>query len=124
MAIHIEPKSETPVFQQVIGHVKAAIARGAWRPDELIPSVRQMAATALVNPNTIAKAYRELEREGIIYTRRGLGVFVAEGAQARCRKDGQATFRERLQQLVKDARGSGIDEEALRDAVEEALSGT
>ena len=76
MILRVDIKSATPVFEQIVREVKSVIARGASQPGDMIPSVRQMAGQLLVNPNTVAKAYRDLEREGILYTRRGHGAFV------------------------------------------------
>ena len=72
MNIRVDPSLSVPVFQQIVDEVKSVIARGACAPGEMIPSVRQMAAQALINPNTVARAYRDLEREGIVTTRRVL----------------------------------------------------
>ena len=121
MLIHVDGHSHTPVFQQIVGQVKAAVARGACRPGEMIPSVRQMAAQALVNPNTVAKAYRELEREGILTTRRGLGVFVAESAPQNCQEERRTALRRRLTEVVAEAKRAGVTTAELRQLLTEVL---
>ena len=121
MLIHVNGNSYDPVFQQIVDQVKAAVARGACQAGEMIPSVRQMAAQALVNPNTVAKAYRELERDGVITTRRGLGVSVAPDAPARCRRDRLSALRDKVAETVTEARRAGIPEDALRAVFEKAL---
>src|SRR5208283_5481637 len=104
MNIRVDPSLSVPVFQQIVDEVKSAIARGACEPGEMIPSVRQMAAQALINPNTVARAYRDLEREGIVTTRRGLGVFVGESATKLCRNGRREDIRGKLEELAAEAR--------------------
>jgi len=121
MMIRVDPSSNVPVFQQVVNEVKSAIARGAIMPGEVIPSVRQMAADTLLNPNTVAKAYRELEREGIVYTRRGLGIFVAERAGPLTRTDRREELNDRIRKLIAEARRAGMTTQEIRSLVEAAL---
>jgi len=78
MIIHVDPSDGIAIFQQIVQQVKYKIACGAVEPGEQLPSVRQLAAKLRINPNTVAKAYTELEREGIISTRRGMGCYVAD----------------------------------------------
>ena len=77
MHIHIDNASGRPVYQQIIDQVKRDIALGRLALEEKLPTVRQLAAQLAINPNTIAKAYRQLEQEGIIVTKPGTGAFVA-----------------------------------------------
>ncbi len=77
MQVQIDNASGRPVYQQIIDQVKRDIALGRLALEEKLPTVRQLAAQLAINPNTIAKAYRQLEQEGIIVTRPGAGAFVA-----------------------------------------------
>ena len=77
MQIRIDNAGARPVYQQIIDQVKRDIALGRVKPAEKLPTVRELAAQLAINPNTIAKAYRQLEQEGIIVTRAGAGAFVA-----------------------------------------------
>jgi len=77
MQFRIDSASGRPVYQQIIDQVKRDIALGRLERDEKLPTVRQLAAQLAINPNTIAKSYRQLEREGIITTKPGAGTFVA-----------------------------------------------
>jgi len=115
----IDANSDVPVFQQIVDGVKSAIARGAYRPDEAIPSVRRMAAEVLVNPNTVAKAYRDLEREGVIQTQRGKGLFVSPDAPDLCREDRRNTIFRKLDALVAEAQAAGIPASELAKAIAE-----
>jgi GntR family transcriptional regulator len=92
----ISPATGVAIYQQLINQVRAGIARGQLRPNERLPSVRELSQTLVVNPNTIARAYTELEREGVLYTRPGLGVFVAEAPPPVAKR----TRRERLLKAV------------------------
>ena len=77
MRLRVDPKSG-PIFEQIVAGVKAAIARGELAPGEKLPSARALAEELKVNPNTVIRAFLELEREGITETRRGLGTYVRE----------------------------------------------
>jgi len=77
----VEFHSGVPVYRQIIHHVQAAIADGRLRPEDQLPTVRALHQQLNVNPNTVAKAYRELELAGLITTQRGSGCFVAPSAE-------------------------------------------
>lgn len=83
MAVRLNPASGTPLYLQLVEHLKHAIATGAIRPGEQLPSVRKMAEDLVINPNTVVRAYRELERDAIVELRHGSGVFVRESVSAR-----------------------------------------
>ena len=78
MEFRIDPSSRLPIYRQLREQFRQAVARGILRPRQRMPSVRELSRTLVVNPNTIARVYTELEREGSLNTRPGLGVFVAE----------------------------------------------
>ena len=96
MEFRIDPASRLPIYRQLRDQVREAVARGRLEPEERLPSVRELSRTLVVNPNTIARVYTELEREGLINTRPGLGVFVARPKAELTRK----VRRERLQKVV------------------------
>lgn len=77
MLIRITATDTRPIYLQIMDEVRRAIVLGLTEADDALPSVRQLAADLRVNPNTVQQAYRELEREGVVYTRRGRGTFVA-----------------------------------------------
>jgi GntR family transcriptional regulator len=78
MQFQIQTSSRTPIYEQLAEQIRQAIAFGQAKPDERLPSVRQLSRELLVNPNTIARTYQELEREGLLVSRPGLGIFVAQ----------------------------------------------
>lgn len=100
--------SDVPVHEQIAQRVKFAIGRGAFAPGAQLPSVRGLARDLLVNPNTVVRVYRRLETEGLIYTRRGKGVFVQDAAADRCQGDGEALVRRALRDAVELAGRAGI----------------
>ena len=77
MEFNIDPTSRLPIYRQLRNQFREAAARGKLQPDQRLPSVRELSRTLVVNPNTVARMYTELEREGLLNTRPGLGVFVA-----------------------------------------------
>ena len=82
MQFVIEAEDPRPVFQQIVDEVRRGVATGVLRPEDPLPTVRQLAKDLRVNPNTVQQAYRELERGGEAYVRRGVGTFVARGRKA------------------------------------------
>jgi GntR family transcriptional regulator len=78
----IDDNNPVPIFQQIVNRLTSAVAAGVYKPGELVPSVRQQALQLLVNPNTVQRAYEHLERDGLLVSRRGSGMAVADGAPA------------------------------------------
>jgi GntR family transcriptional regulator len=81
--LRLNPASGTPLYLQLVEHLKHAIANGTIKAGEHLPSVRRMAEDLVINPNTVVRAYRDLESEGIVELRHGSGVFVSESVAAR-----------------------------------------
>jgi GntR family transcriptional regulator len=79
----IDPKSSTPIFRQIADQLRRAIDSGVYKPGEQLPSLRAMAVDIKVNPNTVQRAYDALEREGVVETRRGIGIFVVSANRNR-----------------------------------------
>src|SRR5216683_5257742 len=87
MLFRPNPSLGVPIYLQLIEQVKHAIETGALRPGDQLPGIRPLAQELVMNPNTVAKAYRELEHEGIIELRHGAGAFVSENARAKKLRD-------------------------------------
>lgn len=115
LKITVDLKSDLPPSEQLAQQVRFAVAAGDLAVGDRLPSVRVLAVEALVNPNTVGKAWRDLEREGVLDSRPGDGVFVAEGAFDLCVAARDALLRERVERLVGDALSAGLS----RDDVEE-----
>src|SRR5215218_10238031 len=114
MLIDLDLSDGRPLYQQIVDEVRRAVALGDLGPEEPLPSVRALAADLRVNPNTVQQAYRELERAGVIYSRRGQGTFVAHPSGPGER---DLLVREVAERALKEARRYGIDPEELADAV-------
>ena len=78
MGFHISTASRLPIYQQLAQQIRETIARGELQPEASLPSVRQLSRELVVNPNTVARAYTELEREGLLISRPGRGIYVAQ----------------------------------------------
>ena len=113
MQIHISPHDGVPIYQQIVNQVKYLTASGRLTAGEQLPPVRRLAEQLLVNPNTIARAYRELETAGVLSTRRGAGVFVAEGVSPLSRREQTRILNERLDMLLAEAAQMDVDLETL-----------
>jgi len=96
MEFRIEPASRLPIYRQLGRQLREAVARGKVQPEDRLPSVRELSRRLVVNPNTVARAYTELEREGLLHTRPGRGVFVARPKPELTRRVRQ----ERLEKLL------------------------
>ena len=119
MFFRIDPDNGLAIFDQIERQVKYAVAKEALRPGDLVPSVRELAVTLAVNPNTVAKAYRDLQNEGVLESLRGEGLRVAKAAVERCRKARQRLLAERMQGVVIEAQQSGLTEEEFFKLVDE-----
>ena len=119
----LDPRSTIPLYAQIADGVRLAVAAGDLRPDEALPSVRQLSAQLRVNPATVVQAYRELEHDGFVITRHGAGTFVLEvGKDLRSRERRNAA-RRLVRDLMRDARRLGVSPEDLRDAIDHELNG-
>ena len=113
MQIRIDNSSNRPVYQQIIDQVKRDIALGRLIKDEKLPTVRELAAQLAINPNTIAKAYRQMEGEGIIVTRPGAGAFVANLDSSLSRVVRKKLLSDVLERIAVEAFHMQIDRQTL-----------
>lgn len=113
MQIKINNASPRPIYQQIIDQIKRDIALGHLNAGEKLPTVRQLAAQLVLNPNTISKAYRQLEQDGIIVTRPGAGAFVAELSSNLSRSVRKKLLCQQLERLVVEAVHMQIDARTL-----------
>jgi GntR family transcriptional regulator len=119
MRFEIQSASRLPIYRQLVEQVREAMARGDLKPDDQLPSVRQMSRDLVINPNTVARAYTELEREGLLNNRPGRGVFVA-GPKAELTKDARRRrLLEILDKFLIEAVHRGFSEEEVMRFVAE-----
>lgn len=121
MFLKIDPNNNVAIFEQIVNQVKYAVATGSHRAHEQLPSVRELAVQLLINPNTVIRAYRELEREGITYSKRGLGIFIAEGAKKKCKEERKRIVTKRIEDALAEAIQSEIDEEEIERIIKRRL---
>jgi len=112
---HVEYNSGIPVYRQIINQACAAVAAGAFQRGDQLPTIRALSEHLNVNPNTVAKAYRELELRGIIVSERGSGSFIQADAPAGAPgvREKKATFKKLYHQLLAEAASSGLTESEL-----------
>ncbi|HET6879065.1 MAG TPA: GntR family transcriptional regulator [Pirellulales bacterium] len=122
MFLSIDHQNGLAIYDQIVRQIKFAVACGALRKGELVPSVRELARELAVNPNTVARAYRELQSEGVLAPVRGTGMEVAEGAERRCRSQRLELIRARLRQVLSEAIQSQLEADELRALVEQELA--
>lgn len=108
----LDVRSRKPIYEQLTGKIKELIMHGILRADEQLPSVRTLSSQLTVNPNTIQKAYRELEREGYIYSLQGKGSFVSPVQQAQ-NESKRAAMRDELLRLMAEAVYLGFTENEI-----------
>jgi GntR family transcriptional regulator len=121
MMMTIEPASFIPIYEQIKKEIKSRISLGALRPDEPLPSIRDLAGELVVNPNTVARAYRDLEQAGFIYTRKGKACFVAEGSTALILEEKARLLDEIFESAIEQAAKFGFTDEDMQRAFEESL---
>jgi GntR family transcriptional regulator len=108
MLYQLNTSDDRPIYSQIGDQVKFAVASGLLRPGELVPSVRELAKQLVVNPNTVARAYRDLQTEGVLESLRGTGLQVAQGAGETCRQGRREFVRRRLRDALDEARRSNL----------------
>ena len=121
MFISIDASSDVPIFRQIVQQIKTAVAMGRLQPEEPLPSVRQLAVDLAVNPNTVARAYLDLEVEGVIYKRQGAGTFVATQGVRVSKNERRKVLTELMEKALVEGVNLGLDEEELREAFERVL---
>ncbi len=113
MQIHISTKDGIPIYKQIIKQIQYMIASGRLRPGEKLPPVRKLAETLLINPNTVARAYRDLEALGLVQTRQGSGVCISEGPSPLAQEQKMKILTERADILLTEAQQMAIDLEKI-----------
>ena len=121
MKIIVDLGRAEPAWQQLMHGVLDQIARGGLEAGAQLPSVRGMAQSVRLNPNTVARAYRELETVGAVEGRQGRGVFVTQDGPQVARRERGGVLVDEIQETIARARAAGMDDEQIRKAVEAAL---
>ena len=113
MQIHVSDTDGTPFYQQVVTQIRFLVASGRLEEGEQLPPVRKLAEQLLINPNTVARAYRELEAEGVVAPKRWAGVFVSDVGSPLSRKEKTRILGERINAMLTESQQLGFDLEAV-----------
>ncbi|MDA0832278.1 MAG: GntR family transcriptional regulator [Planctomycetota bacterium] len=122
MLININPTNGLAVYDQIARQIKFAVANRVLRPGDLVPSVRELAKNLAINPNTVARAYRELQAEQIIQTVRGTGLEITVAAPEICRNARQELIRLRLREVLEEAGRSQLSRTQVKQLFDKELS--
>jgi len=117
------PSSGIPIYLQLMQQVKHAVETGALKPGDQLPGIRPLAEELVINSNTIAKVYRELEHEGVVELRQGSGAFVSQNARARRLAETFRAGRSLMVSTVERLRERGVSEDEIRRLFEAAVAG-
>ena len=122
VVLTVDPRSGVPIYLQVIEQIKRSVALGILSAGEQLPTVKQLALDLTINPNTVAKAYRELERDGVIETAAGRGSFVRSNGHVDTTKAAaKDVARDALEAAVREAKSIGLGADDIRDLTNAAI---
>ena len=116
--LRVSPSGSTPIYRQLMEQITNLVASDQLSPGQRLPSVRRLAEQLVINPNTVARAYRQLEAVGTVDTRRGSGVFVSDPGAPLSTRHRQQVLAERVDALLVHARQLGVDDPELMEMIE------
>jgi len=119
--IKVDMRGFVPLYEQVKAEIRRLAALGAVKPHDPLPSIRELAAEILVNPNTVARAYRELEQEGLIYTQKGRGSFLSARRAQDMGRDIEAHLNRKMDEAVREIRKFGLSPAEVRKLFADSL---
>jgi GntR family transcriptional regulator len=122
MFFSIDPENGVAIYDQIVRQIKFAIAEGILAPGQMLPSVRQLSQQLTINPNTINRAFQQLQQEQIIAPMRGLGLTVEQDAKPKCVADRQNLIAQRLRTVISEALHAGIAARQIERLVKELLN--
>ncbi len=117
MQLHISPHDGVPIYRQIVNQVKYLVASARLKPGDELPPIRRLAEDLLINPNTVARAYRDLEAAGVLLSRRGSGTQVSNNGSPLSRAEKMRILGERAVGLVAEARQLGVHVDAVVELV-------
>ena len=121
MLVNLDPRDARPLYLQIMDEVRRALVLGTLRAEDPLPSVRELAAELVINPRTVSQAYQELEREGVVYVRRGQGTFVSPNARSDS-EERHLLARGVAKRALLEARRNGLDVEELVQGIREVAA--
>jgi GntR family transcriptional regulator len=120
--IKVDTSSFVPIYEQIKKEFKKEIFMKNLKPDDPLPSIRDLATELLINPNTVARAYRELEMEGYIYTRKGKGCYVSENSSQLMLQERQSILTQSFDKAIEEAKKFGLSPEEIKKLFDERLA--
>lgn len=123
MLDQVNIRSSLAVYVQIENLVRFGVASGRLKSGDQLPTVRELSGQLGMNPNTITRAYRDLEVMGIVYTRRGMGVYITEGAERKCRETVRGEVVSRIYEAVSEAKAADMSAKEVRGCVEKLYGG-
>ncbi len=121
MFLHINPNNGLAIYDQIVRQIKFSVASEGLYPGDLIPSVRELAKELAVNPNTVSRAYRELQADQVLITIRGTGLQVTQNAPETCKKDRTRLLSNRIQSVLQEASQSGLTRQEIDQIIKKEL---
>ena len=121
MLFNLNPRSSTPIWEQIVNQVKELIIKGVLLPNDQLLPVRELSTQLLINPNTVSKAYRELERLGVTETFRGKGTFVSSEINLKADQKSIDKVKQALKQLIVESSYLNIEQETFMDWVKDYM---
>lgn len=118
---HLDPRSGVSFYVQLMLQVRQAVLFGILKPGDRLPTVKEVVGQVALNPNTVLRAYRDLEHEGLVVSRPGLGTFVGEGAPAAVAPASYRALRGDLERWIDKGRAAGLDDRDLADLFDHVL---
>lgn len=122
MFFNVNTSNGVPVYEQISRQIVFAIANGGIDSGQLVPSVRNLSRELAVNPNTVARAYRQLQDQGVLETVRGEGLAVVKGAAAKCRSSRKKLMSDRILSVLLEARQSQLSDDEIQSMIDDALA--
>ncbi|HEY9071712.1 MAG TPA: GntR family transcriptional regulator [Candidatus Ozemobacteraceae bacterium] len=118
--IRVDESSPVPIYQQIVEEVKRAVLTGVFGPDQRLPSIRELALELKVNPNTVAKAYQEMEAQRVIYFRRGQGAYISPRSEEERVQEAQREISRLFRQVLDIAHSLRLSRSRLNDLFRQA----
>lgn len=119
--IKVDTSSFVPIYEQIKKEFKKEIFRQDLKPHDPLPSIRDLATELLINPNTVARAYRELEMEGFIYTKKGKGCYVSDDSSQLMTQERKSILIQSFDEVIEEAKKYGLEREEIKKFFEERL---
>ena len=121
MELRIDTSDGVPIYLQIVDQIKRAVALGRLKPEDPLPSVRQLALDLTINPNTVARAYLELEHDGVIYKRQGQGTYISAQAAEASRRERNKIVAALFEKAIVEASSFGMSESEIEEAYRQSL---